>query len=72
MIEYLEVLYALALMLNDDGSINFNITSKTDWNANLNTMFKALQILDSHGYPYQAIVTKNLEDFIQFNCSNDE
>jgi len=44
--DVLETLYATALLLDNEGSINYNITSKSDWDSKFTKLFRVPFVQD--------------------------
>jgi hypothetical protein len=42
----LELLYATALLMDDEGSINYNITTKSDWDSKFTKLFRVPYVQD--------------------------
>jgi len=68
--DVLETLYATALLMDDEGSINFNITTKSDWDSGFKKLFRVPYVQDQKLYD-QAKVTHKLEDFMTFTTGPD-
>ena len=68
--DILENLYLTALLMDDDGSINLNITTKSDWDSNFTKLFRVPDVQDQSKFP-QSEVTKKISDFIIFDVGAD-
>jgi len=68
--DVVETLYATALLMDDDGSVNLNITTKSDWDANFTKLFRVPYVSSMEKYP-ESRVTKKLSDFMSFEVGPD-
>jgi len=50
--DVLETLYATALLMDDDGSVNLNITTKSDWDSNFTKLFRVPYVSSMANYPH--------------------
>lgn len=68
--DVLETLYATALLMDNEGSINFNITTKSDWDSNFTKLFRVPYVQDQKHFN-QSEVTLKLDDFMKFTTGPD-